>query len=88
MDVRQIQLMLDSVDEEAELVHVWTKPGMIIGGRQRMQTTLFFTHNGVKIEVPIEHTREAKEEPERIIKVKNKPLKEKMGNFFKPGIRS
>lgn len=26
MNVKEIQLMLDSVDEEAELSHTWTRP--------------------------------------------------------------
>lgn len=82
MDVKQIQIMLDSIDEEAKLQHIWTKQGGVIEGRQRFVTTLYFRQNGVKIEVPLEHFKDVKEE-DKIYKVPKENLTQKLGNFFK-----
>lgn len=82
MNVKQIQVMLDSIDEDAELLYVWTKPMGELGDKLRFETNLHFSIHGVKSIVPIEHFKEKSTKPIIPITPIEIPLTQKLGSFF------
>lgn len=81
MKAWEIKDLLKGIPDDAELVHIWTNPrGKPKDGIQKLRTKLYFKNGEVKMEVPFNHEKRAKEDPQKEQKT---GLTQKLGNFFK-----